>query len=96
METKVQTIGCTIADTVRDRLEARLLKLSFAESLLVRVECVITQEGNEYQVEFKMNFRGMTPVVIKDSGYNLDSTINLLWHKVVRKAKREKEKKQDH
>ncbi len=96
MDTNIQTIHCTIAEEYHKIIEAKLSKLLFADSILVDVRFVITQEHNEYSLECKLHFRGGISIVIKDDGYDLRDTIDSLMHKVVRRVRREKDKKKEH
>lgn len=96
MNVDIKGVHMDISKRVRDYMNKKLKRLTYAEDLIIDLLFTLTQETRNYAVEVNINFRWGTSAHIKVESYNIMKGVDLLFDKMDVKVRREKEKIQQH
>ncbi len=96
MNVDVKGVHLDISQNVRDYLNKKLKRLSYAEDLIVDLLFTLSQDSKAYKAEANINFRWGTSAHIGVDTFNLIKGIDLLFDKLDVKIRKEKDKIQDH
>ena len=95
MTTELKCVHCEIDDKVKEKLEAKLKRLDYAEDLIVNLDITIKLE-KQYSLETNIHFRWGQVHHIKVETFDIMKGIELLVDKLEQKVTKEKDKVQHH
>ncbi len=96
MNIDLKGVHMDINQRIRDYLNKKLKRLSYAEDLIVDLLFTLTQETRGYSAEVTINFQFGTSAHIKVETFNIIKGIDLLFDKMDVKINKEKDKVQEH
>ncbi len=96
MNIDLKGVHMDITEQIRDYLNKKLKRLSYAEDLIVDLLFTLTQETKGYSAEVTINFRFGQSAHIKVESFNIIKGIDLLFDKLDVKINKEKDKIQEH
>ena len=96
MNTDIKGVHMDVGRHVRDYLDKKMKRLSYAEDLIVDMLFTLTQDSKAYKTEVNINFRWGTSSHIGVESFNLIKGIDQLFDKMDLKINKEKEKIQEH
>ena len=89
MNIDVKGVHLEITQEVRDYIDKKLKRLSYAEDLIIDLLLTLTQDNREYKLEVNINFRWGYTSHIGVESYNIIKGIDLLFDKMDVKINRE-------
>lgn len=95
MTVNIKGVHYEISDKVREKLETKLKRLSYAEDLIVTLDFTITRE-KQYSLETNIHFRWGQSNHIKVETFDIWKGVDTLIDKLEQKVSKEKEKVQHH
>lgn len=96
MNVDIKGVHMDVSQRVRDYLDKKMKRLSYAEDLIVDMLFTLTQDTKAYKTEVNINFRWGTSSHIGVESYNIIKGIDQLFDKMDVKINKEKEKIQEH
>ena len=96
MNTDIKGVHMDVSQHVRDYLDKKMKRLSYADGLIVDMLFTLTQDSKAYKTEVNINFRWGTSSHIGVESFNLIKGIDQLFDKMDVKINKEKEKIQEH
>jgi len=91
MNTEIKAVHFSLRDETKEYLEKKITRIHNAENMIVDLLFTLTKD-KDFTVEAKVNFRWGVSIHIKESGFELDPTIDKLMDKLDVKIAKEKEK----
>ena len=91
MNVDVKGVHMDVTQGMRDYLDKKLKRLSYAEDHIVDLLFSLTQDSKAFKVEVNINFRWGTTAHIKVESYNITKSIDQIFDKMDIKINKEKD-----
>ena len=96
MNVDIKGVHMDVSQGMRDYLDKKMKRLSYADDLIVDLLFTLTQDTKAYKTEVNINFRWGTTSHIGVESFNIIKGIDQLFDKMDVKIIKEKEKIQEH
>jgi putative sigma-54 modulation protein len=96
MTTDIKGVHLAISKRTRDYIDKKLLRLAFAEDLVVDLLLAFSREKSLYTLDATVNFRWGSSTHIHVKSFKLTEGIDALFDKLEPKIEKEKNKLKDH